>query len=157
MKYNEKINPDDLCILPYSSGTTGLPKGVMLSHNNLTSNCEAIDVKLPTERLILPTTADFQEVLPCYLPFFHLYGLLVLLISKLALGCKLVTIPKFETDSFLRIISDHKATYLCAVPPTIILLGNSDKAQPSHFENIRIVMSAASNLAQHDAEKFCEK
>lgn len=85
-------------MLPYSSGTTGLPKGVMLTHLNITSNCEMLDVKLPDKRLMLPTTNDFQEVLPSVLPFFHIYGLVVSLVSKLALGCKIVSLPKFEPE-----------------------------------------------------------
>lgn len=48
-----------------------MPKGVMLSHSNLVSNCEAMDVPLPYERLVNPTTNDYQDVVPCFLPFFH--------------------------------------------------------------------------------------
>lgn len=153
-KYNEKTSPESVCLLPYSSGTTGWPKGVMLSHNNLSSNCEALDVKLPFERLIFATTNDYQEVLPCVLPFYHLYGLLVILLSKLALGCKIVSIPKFELNQFLKIVSDHKSTQLYIVPPIVILLANSENAKESHFAHVHQVMSAASSLAQSDAERF---
>lgn len=57
-----------------------------------------LDAKLPDKRLMLPTTNDFQDVLPSVLPFFHIYGLTVSLISKLALGCKIVSLPKFEPE-----------------------------------------------------------
>lgn len=70
----ESRKADDLTVLPYSSGTTGIPKGVMLSNHNLVSNCQADTVPLPDKPLILPTTNDFQEILPCFLPFFHIYG-----------------------------------------------------------------------------------
>lgn len=153
-QYNRNTDCESMTILPYSSGTTGLPKGVMLSHNNLTSNCELLDVKAPHERLVLPTTNDYQEVLPCFLPFYHCYGLVVLLLSKLALGCKVVSMPKYDANDFLRIVRDHKATFLHLVPPTIIQLGNHADAKPEHFQFVRQVMSAASNLVHADAERF---
>lgn len=153
-KFNNDTSYDDLIVLPYSSGTTGLPKGVMLTHKNLVSNCEAMDVNLPNERLIRSTSNDFQEILPVFLPFYHAYGLIILLLSKLALGTKMISIPKFEINEFLRITKDHKATYLNLVPTNVIQLGNYAGAKPEHFKYVRYVMSAASNLAQADAERF---
>lgn len=126
----------------------------MLSHNNITTNCESLDVNQPTERVVLPTTNDYQEVLPAVLPFYHCYGLVVILLSKLALGCKIVTIPKFEKDQFLRIIGDHKGTFLCLAPPLVILLANSANKRLNELEQVRQVMSAASTLGQHDVERF---
>lgn len=143
-----------MTVLPYSSGTTGLPKGVMLSHNNLVSNCEAMDVNLPHNRLILPTSNDYQDVLPCFLPFYHAYGLIILLLSKLALGTKIVSIPKYDMNQFLRIIKDHKATCLHLVPPVVISLGNCENAKSEHFKYVRLMMSAASNLAETDVDRF---
>lgn len=70
----------------------------MLTHLNITTNCEMLDAKLPDKRLMLPTTNDFQDVLPSVLPFFHIYGMVVSLVSKLALGCKVVSLPKFEPE-----------------------------------------------------------
>lgn len=153
-QYNRNTDCESLTILPYSSGTTGLPKGVMLSHNNLTSNCEILDAKVPHERLVLPTTKDYQDVLPCFLPFFHAYGLVALLLSKLALGCKIVSIPKYDAVEFVHIVKDHKATYLHMVPPAIIHLGNHAAAKPEYFEHVRHVMCAASSLAHADGERF---
>lgn len=155
-KFNENVNPNDLCLLPYSAGTTGVPKGVMLSHNNITSNCESLDVKLPTERLIHPTTNDHQDVLPSVLPFYHCYGLLVMMVSKLSLGCKIVSIPRFEQNEFLKTVGDHKGSFLCLVPPLIVLLGNRLKGPRREFDFVRQVMSAASTLGQRDVERFSE-
>lgn len=153
-KFHTDTDYDDVTILPYSSGTTGMPKGVMLTHNNVTTNCEGIDVALPYERIVLPTTNYHQEILPCFLPFYHMYGLLVLLLSKLALGTKVISMPKYEINDFLRIVKDHKATFLHLVPPVVIQLGNYEHATPEHFKHVRLVMSAASNLAQADADRF---
>lgn len=133
-----------------------MPKGVMLTHNNLVSNCQSIDVNLPVERLILPTTNVYQDIVPCFLPFYHIYGLMVLLIPKLALGAKIISIPKFEINDFLRIISEHKATFLHLVPPVVIQLNNFDGAKSEYFENVRLVLCAASNIAQTDAERFAK-
>lgn len=152
--FNRDTASSDLTVLPYSSGTTGMPKGVMLTHNNLVSNCEGMDVNLPYERLIRPTTNDFQEVLPCFLPFFHAYGLIVLLLPKLALGARIITMPKYEINDFLRITKEKKATFLHLVPPVVIQLSNYEGAKPEIFKHVRQVMSAASNLAQADAERF---
>lgn len=126
----------------------------MLSHRNLVSNCEAMDVPLPYEQIIRRTTSDFQEILPCFLPFYHAYGLIILLLAKLSLGTKIISIPKYEVNDFLRITKEHKATILHLVPPTVIQLGNYGGAKPEHFKYVRAVMSAASNLSAADANRF---
>lgn len=94
----------------------------MLSHNNIGVNCEQIGVKLGESPLILSTTDDFQEVSPSVLPFFHIYGFTVLLVSKLSLGVKVVTLPEFNPTTFLNSITEHKATLLHVVPPIRELL-----------------------------------
>lgn len=155
--FNANADLNKMVVLPYSSGTTGMPKGVMLSHNNLTTNLEGLDEKLPFERIMRPTTNDFQEIVPVMLPFFHCYALVLVLLSKLALGCKLVTIPKYEPDEYLRVIREHKATFLTLVPPVIVQLAAYENAKPYHFEHVRYVKSAASSLAHRDVERFKEK
>lgn len=151
------IDPDDISVLPFSSGTTGLPKGVMLTHNNIVANCEMVNAKLPNESIAIETTNNFQDVLPGILPFFHIYGLTCCLLSKLALGCKIVTLPKFLPELFLNTLAEHKATVIFLAPPVIIFMGNHDKVTNKHVDNIRIVMSGAAPLGQLDAERFKAK
>lgn len=157
MSYNAKCAPNDLCILPYSSGTTGFPKGVMLSHNNITSNCEGMGINIPYEPLISPTTKTHQDVVPVVLPFYHCYALIVMLVSKLALGCKIVSLPKYDPIALLQIIHECKATLLHVVPPIVIQLNSLDTTKREHFRSVRHVLCAASALAHHDGERFKEK
>lgn len=112
LKRNQSSS-DSISFLPYSSGTTGLAKGVELTHRNVVSNC----LMLEPYKFIEPTTSTFQDVLPCVLPFFHIYGLTLTLLSKIVLGCKLVTLPKFTPDTFLNTLAEHKGTVLHLVPP----------------------------------------
>ena len=93
------VGPDDVAAIPYSSGTSGLPKGVVLTHRNLVCQLQqlcAAHVKLsPADTLV------------GVLPFFHIYGLVVILNASLAAGAKTVTLPKFDPPLFLKVWTNN--------------------------------------------------
>lgn len=112
-----EINPhEDLAVLPYSSGTTGFPKGVMLTHYNLVANitqCESPDDF---------TIVTDQDTIMGVLPFFHIYGMVVIMNLSLARGATVVTVPRFDPPQFLELIQKYKVTRMNIVPPIVLFL-----------------------------------
>jgi acyl-CoA synthetase (AMP-forming)/AMP-acid ligase II len=134
----------DIAVLPYSSGTTGLPKGVMLSHQNLTSSIR---------QLIALGMASEDEVLLDFLPFYHIYGMMVLN-AGLALGVTQVILPHFAPDAVFDLIGRHHITSLYAVPPALLALAHGQAASKADLSSLRVVVSGAAPLAdqvQRDA------
>lgn len=107
------IDPmEDLAALPYSSGTTGLSKGVMLTHHNLTANLRQL-----TSRPEEAASFNADDVVLVHLPLFHIYGLEVLMNASIALGATQVMMGRFDMEEFLRLMADHRVTMLFTVPP----------------------------------------
>lgn len=149
--------PDDVVFLPYSSGTTGLPKGVELTHTNIISNSEMLKIPTGPHPFVEPTTDTFQDVLPCVLPFFHIYGLTVTMLSKLQQGCQLVTLPTFRPDTFINSLTVHKGSVLHLVPPIILFLGINDMIKTETLASARNIFSGAAPLGAPDAERMISK
>ncbi|XP_011063256.1 PREDICTED: 4-coumarate--CoA ligase 1-like [Acromyrmex echinatior] len=145
---------DDIAILPFSSGTTGLPKGVMLTHRNLVSNIMMVQKSIETFQY---STSIFQDVIPAVLPFFHIYGMNALIFPRLCFGAKIITIPKFVPETFIDVLEKNKVTALFCVPPIVLFLTASPLVKKHHFHHMHFIMSGAAPLAETDVDRFYEK
>ncbi|BAS12299.1 4-coumarate--CoA ligase 1 [Arthrobacter sp. Hiyo8] len=123
--------------MPYSSGTSGTPKGVLLSQYNLVAN-------VAQSSAFFRVTPD--DVLLAVLPFFHIYGLTVLLNLALGERARLVTMPKFDLAEFLRITQDHRCTYLFIAPPIAVALAKHPLVDQYDLSSVRVVLSGAAPL-----------
>ncbi|WP_100501925.1 4-coumarate--CoA ligase family protein [Geodermatophilus chilensis] len=128
---------DDLVTLPYSSGTTGLPKGVMLTHRNLVANVAQC-------RPLVQLGAD--ERIIAVLPFFHIYGLTVLMNQGLAWGGAVVTLPRFDLEDFLRTIQDRKITRAFVAPPIVLALAKHPLVDQYDLSSLTSILSGAAPL-----------
>ncbi len=139
------LNPDvDLAALPYSSGTTGLPKGVMLSHYNLTSNIrQTLSTGLITAYGV---SLDF-------LPFFHIYGMTVLLNCGFAAGATQVIMPRFDPQTCLELVQRYKITNLYAVPPALLALANFPDTGRFDISSLHFILSGAAPLPPEVAQR----
>lgn len=126
-----------VAVLPYSSGTTGRPKGVRLSHRNLVANVAQC------QGLIDVTEEDRVLAL---LPFFHIYGMTVLLNIALERRATLVTMPRFDLTEFLRIISEHRCSYLFIAPPVGVALAKHPLVDDYDISSVRALFSGAAPL-----------
>ncbi len=123
--------------LPYSSGTTGLSKGVHLTHRNLVVNVDQ------TLAMINLRPGDTTVA---FLPFFHIYGLTVLMNLYLAHGATLVTMPRFELERFLALVQTHRPRALWCVPPVAIALAKSPLVDAYDLSSVTHLYSGAAPL-----------
>jgi acyl-CoA synthetase (AMP-forming)/AMP-acid ligase II len=136
--------------LPYSSGTTGLPKGVMLSHYNLIANIY---------QLIAPNGVPLTQAdtLLCFLPLYHIYGLNVALNPILTLGATLVLLPRFNLQQLLGLLVSEGVTMMPVVPPALNALNQAAEAgQFRANHKVAWVKSGAAPLAPELARRFSE-
>ncbi|CAH1173699.1 unnamed protein product [Phaedon cochleariae] len=146
---------EDVIFLPYSSGTTGLPKGVQLTHSNIVSNiCQ---LHHPELNLFRETTADYQEVCPAVLPMFHIYGLTVLCWNLLSLGIKITTLPKFEPEMYIKSLRKYKPSTLYVVPPIAIFLAKHPAVKPEDLDSVEYLINGAAPLGKLDEEELIKK
>ena len=138
----------DLVALPYSSGTTGLPKGVMLTHHNLVSElCAASgrpDIVFPGE----------QDTLLAFLPYFHIYGIVTFLSSGLWRGATIVNMARFDLEQYLELLQRYGVTYLHLVPPIVIALAKHPIVDKYDLSKAKWALSAAAPLGGPAADAF---
>ena len=143
-----EIDPEDLAVLPYSSGTTGLPKGVMLSHGNLVANIEQAGQNLRIE--------DDDVLIGC-LPFFHIYGMTVIMNLGLRYGATIATMPRFDLEQFLELVERHGVTHAFVVPPIALALAKHPAVEGRDLSTLRMIMSGAAPLGAEMAERVAER
>ncbi|WP_194411047.1 AMP-binding protein [Microbacterium cremeum] len=132
-----------VAVLPYSSGTTGIPKGVMLSHRNLVANVAQC-------RIAIDLSGDDRVL--AVLPFFHIYGMTVLLNLALRQRASLVTMPKFDLVEFLTNIQKFQCTYLYIAPPIAVALAKHPIVDEFDISSVHTVFSGAAPLDGETAE-----
>jgi acyl-CoA synthetase (AMP-forming)/AMP-acid ligase II len=144
-----EINPrEDVAALPFSSGTTGWPKAVMLTHYNLVamlSQMEATGVLRSEDRTI------------CAIPGYHIYGFHIIINVALRTGATVVTLPRFDLEIFLRALQDYQITVAPAVPPIVLELSRSPLVEKFDLSSLTTVFSGAAPLSVDVAKACCER
>jgi acyl-CoA synthetase (AMP-forming)/AMP-acid ligase II len=129
----------DLVVLPYSSGTTGLPKGVMLTHYNLVAN-------ILQSACVIPV--DERDTILGVLPFFHIYGMVVIMNVGLYVGATVVTMPRFDLEQCLETFQKYRITFANVVPPIVLALAKSPLVDKYDLGRLRILFSGAAPLGE---------
>ncbi|ROP51817.1 4-coumarate--CoA ligase family protein [Streptomyces sp. PanSC9] len=143
------IDPaEDVAALPYSSGTTGIPKGVMLTHRQIATNLAQLEPAVP---------AGPGDRILAVLPFFHIYGLTALMNAPLRHGATVVVLPRFDLETFLAAIQTHRITGLYVAPPIVLALAKHPAVTHYDLSSLQYVISAAAPLDARLARACAER
>ena len=141
---NTTINVDeDFAALPYSSGTTGFPKGVMLTHRNLVAMLRLMEVNQAFSR---------EDTMICVVPMYHLYGLHIVANLGLSEGGTIVTVPRYDLDQFLQVLETYKVTVAPLVPPLVLTLSRAPQVDQHDLSALRLIHCGAAMLADKIAQ-----
>lgn len=129
---------DDLALMPYTSGTTGKPKGVLLTHKNLSSNIQSVmklmEAKGTGERLLVP------------IPMFHITGMTVLMLTPLSLGVTIYPMLRWDAEQAMQLIQEHKITSMVCVPTLYIDLLNHPKVHQYDLSSLKLCSSGGAKM-----------
>ena len=143
-----EVDPDDdLALLQYTGGTTGLSKGVMLTHTNLNANAAQINAWLPD-------LEPGREVILAVLPFFHSYGMTTCLTLGMRIGAAIVLLPRFELKRVFEAIDKYRPTVFPGVPTMYVAINNSPEASKHDLSSIKACVSGAAPLPLEVSEEF---
>ena len=141
-----EIQPEELVTLPYSSGTTGLPKGVMLSHRNLV--CNAVQ-SIATARI------TFADRMLIFVPLYHIYGIMLMGCAALS-GARAVLMERFEPETCLRLIQEQGITLLYSVPQVLAVLNDWPGLHDYDLHTVRFTQCGAAPVPPPLARRFEE-
>ena len=130
---------EDIAVLPYTGGTTGLPKGAVLTHRNLLA-CQMQCLAF------MPTLEQGKEVIPALLPFYHIYGQVVVMLNGLTMGATLILFTTPDLDEVLDSMDRYKATTFFSVPTAYQFLKDYDKTGRFNWKSLKIITSGADTL-----------
>jgi long-chain acyl-CoA synthetase len=143
------VDPGEVALLQYTGGTTGTPKGVMLSHTNLVVNaCQC--------RYWMPSLREGGEIFLAVIPFFHVYGMSTCMNLAVLTGGCLVLLPRFNTRDVLKTIVKHRATLFMGVQAMYVAINNFPKIKKYDLSSVRICISGAGPLHVEVQERFEE-
>jgi 4-coumarate--CoA ligase len=137
-----RAKPEDLAFLAFSSGTTGLPKGVMLTHRNIVA--DLLLAKNAVGNWYSAANDKFLGVLP----FFHIYGLTGLVHQTLHRGIEIVVMPAFDMETFLKTIQEHRITFIYVAPPVIVRLARDKMVDKYDLSSVKMITSGAAPLTK---------
>jgi acyl-CoA synthetase (AMP-forming)/AMP-acid ligase II len=132
------VDVDSTVALPYSSGTTGISKGVMLSHRNLVAN---------VAQVVTPAQLREDETLVAVLPFFHIYGMQVLMNCGLRVGATIITLPRFDLRQFLEVHQRYQVTRSFVAPPIVVALAKHPMVDEVDLSTLEQIFSGAAPLS----------
>ena len=139
------VSMEDLAALPYTSGTTGFPKGVMLTHGNLTANQQQFFATVAVRR---------DDVFLNVLPYFHIYAMNLLMSGAPSLGATQVVMARFDMVEYLTLIERHRATVCFIVPPIILGLAAHPEVDKHDLSSVRFFFTGAAPLAPEPARRL---
>src|SRR6185295_12263004 len=143
-------NVEDVALLQYTGGTTGKPKGAMLSHANLSAACSIYKLWGDPQRLSAPG----EDRVICVLPLFHIFALTSVLLRSLAEGNEVLLRPRFDVETTLNDIEVKRATVFAGVPTMWIALANTPDIDKRDFSSLRYAASGGAALPVDVAERF---
>ncbi len=139
----------DVAALPYSSGTSGIPKGVMLTHRNIVANLQQMQA--------ITEVLDSDSRVLGVLPFFHIYGMVVVMGATLRQGACIVSLPRFDLEHVLRVLQDHKIRMVNVVPPILLAMAKQAVVANYDLSHLKYLFSGAAPLGAELASACQER
>ncbi len=141
------ISPDDIALLQYTGGTTGIPKGAVLTHRNLIVNAFQCKNWVKIDK-------DGQDIILGVLPFFHVYGMTTALNLGILTGAQLILVPKFHTKEVLAFIAKYRPTLFPGIQAMYLAIANYPRVRKYDLSSLKAAISGAGPLMHEVQERF---